>query len=125
MDSKTLVEKIIDSNKHIRFAAIFDMDSNIVASKEREGVSRMLSQDDTKKWAHIAVNAWNNRTELYPKIGEGKYVLAVYRNLKRITMPVDKNHLLYVTFDSDGGQEDIIQAVLNQKPGFGSGGLTS
>jgi hypothetical protein len=124
MDSKTLVDKIIDSNDHIRFAAIFDMNGNIVVSKERQGISRMLSQEDTKKWAHTAVNAWKSRSELYPKIGEGKYVLAVYQKLKRITMPVDKNHLLYVTFDADGGQEDIIQTVLNQKPGFGAGGLT-
>ena len=124
MDSKLLVEKILDSNDHIRFAAIFDMSANIVASKQREGVSRMLSEEDTKKWASTAVNAWKNRGELYSKIGEGKYVLAVYEKLKRITMPVDKNHLIYVTFDADGGQEDIIQDVLNQKPGFGAGGLT-
>jgi hypothetical protein len=125
MDSKTLVDKILDSNDHIRFAAIFDMKANIVASKERKGVSRMLSEEDTKKWAHTAVNAWKKRGELIPKIGESKYVLAVYEKLKRITMPVDKNHLIYVTFDADGGQEDIIQDVLNQKPGYGTGDLTS
>ncbi len=124
MDSKTLVDKILDSNEKIRFAAVFDINANVLASKEREGISRMLNDEDTKKWAHTAVNAWKSREELYPKIGEGKYVLAVYEKLKRITMPVDKNHLIYVTFDADGGQEDIIQDVLNQKPGFGAGGLT-
>ena len=124
MDSKTLVDKILDSNEKIRFAAVFDINANVLASKEREGISRMLNDEDTKKWAHTAVNSWKNREELYPKIGEGKYVLAVYEKLKRITMPVDKNHLIYVTFDADGGQEDIIQDVLNQKPGFGAGGLT-
>ncbi len=38
-------------------------------------------------------------------------------------MPVGKNHLVYVTFSNDGGEEDIIRAVLNQKPGFGAPGL--
>jgi hypothetical protein len=123
MKCETLVEKILDSNHHIRFAAVFDMTGSIKASKERSGITKMMSSDETGKWANIAVNAWKNREHLYPMIGEGQYVLAVYKNLKRITMPVGKNHLIYVTFDNDGGQHDVIRAVLNQKPGYGSPGL--
>ena len=123
MKCETLVDNIMDANHFIRFAAVFDMSGNLRASKERPGVTKMLSVDETKNWASMAINSWKNREQLYPLIGEGQYVLAVYKNLKRITMPVGKNHLVYVTFDVDGGQEDVIQAVLNQKPGFGSPGL--
>jgi len=123
MKCETLVDKILDSDHHVRFAAIFDMSGKIKASKERQGITRMLSPDETGKWASVAVTAWKNREHLYPMIGEGQYVLAVYKNLKRITMPVGKDHLIYVTFDNDGGQEDIIRAVLNQKPGYGVPGL--
>ncbi len=123
MKCETLVDKILDSDHHVRFAAIFDMSGNVKASKERKGITRMLSPEETGKWASVAVTTWKNREHLYPMIGEGQYVLAVYKNLKRITMPVGKNHLIYVTFDNDGGQEDIIRAVLNQKPGYGVPGL--
>jgi len=123
MKCETLVDKLLDSDHHVRFAAIFDMSGNIKASEERKGIVRMVSSDKTKEWANVAVNSWKNREQLYPMIGEGQYVLAVYKNLKRITMPVGKNHLIYVTFDNDGGQEDIIRAVQNQKPGFGVPGL--
>ena len=123
MKCSELVDKILDANHHIRFAAIFDMAGNIRASGERKGVERLLSDDDTKKWAGMAVNAWKNRSQLFSKLGEGEYALVVYKNLKRITMPVGKDHIIYVTFDYDGGQEDVIQAVLNQKPGFGAPGL--
>ena len=123
MKCSELVEKILDANHHIRFAAIFDMSGNIRASGQRKGVERLLSDEDTGKWAGIAVNAWKNREKLYPKIGRGEYALVVYEKLKRITMPVGKDHLIYVTFDYDGGQEDVIKAVLNQKPGFGVPGL--
>lgn len=123
MKCEELVDSILGASHFIRFAAVFDMSGNIKASKERQGISKMLSLDKTKEWASMAVNAWKNREQLYPMIGEGQYVLAVYKNLKRITMPVGKNHLVYVTFDNDGGQEDIIKAVLNQKPGFGAPGL--
>ncbi|KKL10803.1 hypothetical protein LCGC14_2552180 [marine sediment metagenome] len=123
MKCETLVDKILDSDHHVRFAAIFDMSGNVKASKERKGIVRMVSSDKTKEWAGKAVNSWKNREQLYPLIGEGQYVLAVYKNLKRITMPVGKDHLIYVTFDNDGGQEDIIRAVQNQKPGYGVPGL--
>ena len=123
MKCSELVDKILDANEHVRFAAIFDTAGNIRASGERKGVERLLTDDDTKKWAGMAVNAWKNREQLYPKLGEGQYALVVYKNLKRITMPVGKEHLIYVTFDVDGGQEDVIEAVLNQKPGFGAPGL--
>ncbi len=123
MKCATLVDKILDSDHHVRFAAIFDMSGNVKASKERKGIVRMVSSDKTKEWASMAVNSWKNREQLYPLIGEGQYVLAVYKNLKRITMPVGKDHLIYVTFDNDGGQEDIIRAVQNQKPGYGVLGL--
>ena len=123
MKCETLVDKILDASHFVRFAAIFDMTGSIKASKERKGLTKMLSSEETGKWASVAAAAWKNREHLYPMIGEGQYVLAVYKNLKRITMPVGKNHLIYVTFDNDGGQEDIIRAVLNQKPGFGAPGL--
>jgi len=123
MKRSTLLENILDANHFIRFAAVFDMAGNVIATKERKGVKRLLSAEDTGKWAGMAVNAWKNREQLYPKLGEGMYALVVYKNLKRITMPVGKDHLIYVTFDHDGGQEDIIQSVLNQKPGFGVPGL--
>ena len=84
MKCSTLVDKILDADHHIRFAAIFDMSGSIIASKERKGVTRMLSPDETGKWASVAVNAWKSREKLYPMIGEGQYVLAVYKNLKRI-----------------------------------------
>ena len=123
MKCSDLVEKILDANHHIRFAAIFDMSGNIRASGQRKGVKRLLSDEDTGKWAGMAVNAWKNREQLYPKLGRGEYALVVYEKIKRITMPVGNDHLIYVTFDYDGGQEDVIKAVLNQKPGFGVPGL--
>lgn len=114
----------MDSNSHIRYAAVFDMDGNLIVDSQRQDVKRMLTDDETKQWAKTSIESWKKRrSELFSKLGQGKYVLAVYENLKRITMPVGPNHLVYVTFGHDGGQEDIIQAVLNQKPGYGSPGL--
>lgn len=119
MDCKTLVDRILDSNPHIRYAAIFSMDGNIIASKEKEGITRLLSEEDTTSWAKVAVENWKKRSTLFSKIGKGLYAIAAYEHLRRITMPVDDDHLLYATYDAEGGQEDVIEAVLKLRPGKG------
>jgi hypothetical protein len=62
----------------------------------------VLTPDESKKSLELAVNAWKTLSELAPKIGKGKYVLAEHEKIKRITMPLGDNHLLYVTTEIDG-----------------------
>ena len=124
MDPKTLVDNLLHANSSIRFAVISDMNGNIVASDNRSGVTNILSEDETEKSLKRAVNSWKSRNETVDKTGEGKYVLAVYENLKRVTMPIGKDHLVYLTFDADGNNRDVIQSVLNLKPGASSQGFT-
>jgi hypothetical protein len=61
----------------------------------------------------IAINAWKIRNELASKIGKGKYVLAEYEKIKRITMPLGDKHLLYVTTEVDADHSNVI-AVLRK-----------
>ena len=124
MDPKTLVDNLLHANSSVRFAAISDMNGNIVSSGNRSGVTNILSEDETQKSIKRAVNSWKSRNEIADKTGEGKYVLAVYENLKRVTMPIGKDHLVYLTFDADGNNRDVIQSVLNLKPGASSQGFT-
>ena len=124
MEPKLFVDKIIHSDKHIRFAAVCDMDAKIVYSSNRAGVTNVLTEDETEKSVQRAVNSWKLRSELFSKTGQGKYALVVYEKLKRITMPVDTNHMVYITFDSDGNNTDVVQAVLNLKPGADTAGLS-
>jgi hypothetical protein len=44
-------------------------------------------------------------------------VLAVYEKLRRITLPLDENHLLLVSFDNKGGQMDIVEKLENELHG--------
>jgi hypothetical protein len=65
-------------------------------SRHRQGVTNLLSNEESKKSLELAMNAWKTRSELAPKIGEGKYVLAEYEKIKRITMPFGNDLLLYL-----------------------------
>ena len=125
MKPQFLADKLLHSDSHIRFVAISNMDGNILASVNRKGMNNILTEDETEKSLQRAISSWNSRRELFDKTGEGKYALVVYEKLKRITIPIDKEHLIYIRFDSDGNNRDVVQAVLNLKPGQTSEGLSA
>ena len=113
MSFEILLEQIMDTDKHIRYATICDMEGNEVQTRIRNGVTPLLNEDETKETLRYAVNAWKSRNKFAPKIGKGKYVLAVYENLRRLTLPLGSNHMLLLTWGTDGGQADIIERIQN------------
>ena len=99
----------------IRFATIFGMDGKILYSAHREGVTNLLTPEENKKSLDLAVSAWKARSEFANKIGKGKYVLAAYERIKRITMPLDEEHLLYITMEVNANHDKIIEKALKLK----------
>lgn len=57
------------------------------------------------------VNSWKIRSKLAPKIGKGKYVLAEYEKIKRITMPLGDNHILYITTEVQADHSKLIDTA--------------
>ena len=83
MDNKTLYDKIMDIDSQIRFAAIINKDGKIEHNGHHEGVTNVLTSDESKKSLQRAINSWSARNDLSDKVGEGKYVLAEYDKIKR------------------------------------------
>ena len=101
-------------DQKIRFATILDNDGNIKYNGHRKGIHNLLNPDESKKSLQQAVNTWKVRNEFASKIGEGIYVLAAYKKIKRITLPFN-DHLLYVTTDQDANHDEIIGKLTNLK----------
>ncbi|MDQ3854546.1 MAG: hypothetical protein M3299_17140 [Thermoproteota archaeon] len=98
-------------DKNIRMVTICDTDGKIMYSDHRPGVTNLLTPDESRKSLEMAVNAWKSRSQLAPKIGKGKYVLAEYEKIKRITMPLGDNHLVYVTTEPQANHANIISQI--------------
>jgi hypothetical protein len=111
MDYKRIHESIMKSDPRIRLVTICDLNGKIMHSEHREGVKNLLTPEESKRSLELAVNAWKTRSELAPKIGKGKYVLAEYEKIKRITMPLGENHLLYVTTEIGADHSMITSSV--------------
>jgi hypothetical protein len=111
MDFKKLYEELINFDPKIRLITICDVDGKIMYSDHRQGVKNLLTPEESKKSLDLAINAWKTRSELAPKIGKGRYVLAEYEKIKRITMPLGDSHILYITTEVESDHEGIIDKV--------------
>jgi hypothetical protein len=115
MDYRRLYLDIMKLDAKIRLVTICDIGGRVMYSEHREGVRNLLTPEESKKSLELAVNAWKTRSELATKIGKGKYVLAEYEKIKRITMPLghdnDDTHLLYITTEPEADHSNIIRGV--------------
>jgi plasmid stability protein len=113
MDYEKMYEDIMNIDAGIRLVTICDSHGRAVYSEHREGVKNLLTPEESKESLELAVNSWKTRTKLAPKIGKGKYVLAEYEKIKRITMPLgdDDHHLLYITTEVQADHSNIIRRV--------------
>jgi hypothetical protein len=116
IDYERLHQEIMNLDLSIRLVTICTNDGQIMYSDHREGVRNLLTPEESKKSLELAINAWKIRSELAPKIGKGKYVLAEYERIKRITMPLNDNkHLVYITTEIPSNHEKIINGVMRLK----------
>jgi hypothetical protein len=113
MDYGRLCKEILDLDPRIRFVGVCDDTGETKFGGQREGVKNLLSPEETKKSNLQALARWALRNALSPKVGKGKYAMAEYEKVKRITIPLDDySHLLLVTTEVNADHEKIIDQVL-------------
>jgi len=61
----------------------------------------LMTLEDMKASVKRACKNWKERDKLSAKIGRGRYAIVDYEKLKRITVPLRNNHLLYVHVEGD------------------------
>ncbi len=102
MDSEgKLVSMILEANKNVRYACICDGEGKILWNSRRNDIQSLMTLEDTKASLKRACENWKDRDKLSAKIGRGRYAIVDYEKLKRITVPLSNNHLLYVHVEGD------------------------
>src|SRR5215216_459350 len=112
MDYTKLCKDIINLDPKVRYADICDNNGEIRYGWQREGVKNLLSPEEIKKSNLQALARWALRNSLSPKVGKGKYAMAEYEKVKRITIPLEYHHLLLITTEVDANHDRIIDHVL-------------
>jgi hypothetical protein len=97
------------SDDRIRYATICDMAGEVLGTKIREGLKPLLTDEEHREALMYAVNAMRIREKLSAKLGKNHYVLAVYDNLCRMTMPIGNKYMLLLTW----GPENTLDILKN------------
>jgi hypothetical protein len=116
MDYERLCKDILNLDPKIRFAGICDETGETKYGGQREGVRNLLSPEETKKSNLQALARWGLRNALAPKIGKGRYSMAEYEKIKRITAPLENCHLLLVSTEVEADHVRIIDNILQLLP---------
>ena len=110
-DEGKLVSMLMEANKYVRYAAICDNDGRILWSSYRNGVKNILTLEETKSTLKRALNTWKIRDELSAKIGKGRFAIVGYDKIKRITVPLRNEHMLFLSVEGD--KPEYIKDILN------------
>jgi len=99
-------------DEKIRYVGICDESGDTKYGGQREGVIDIITPEDRRKSNLHALARWALRDALSDKTGKGLYAMAEYEKIKRITMPIDSDHLLLITTEVSADHARIIDAVL-------------
>ena len=112
MDYENLCKGILALDPKIRFSGVCDETGEIKYGGQRDGLANLLTAEETKRSNLQALARWGLRNSLASKVGKGKYAMAEYEKIKRITAPLDNDHLLLVTTEVDADHQNIISKAL-------------
>jgi hypothetical protein len=113
MDYGNLCKEILSLDPKIRYVGVCDETGETKFGGQREGIENLLSSEETKRSNLQALARWALRNTLSTKVGKGRYAMAEYEKVKRITIPLEDNsHLLLVTTEVNADHSRIIQQVL-------------
>jgi len=110
-DEGRLVSMMLEANKNVRYACICDTEGKILWNSRRNDIQSMLTLEETKDSVKTACENWRNRDKLVEKIGKGRFAVVDYEKLKRVTVPLKNNHLLYMHVEAH--EREYIGDVLN------------
>ncbi len=96
-----LLNMLMDFNPLVRFCAVCTNDGEIEWHSQRDSVTNIIPLEETKASIKRASESWNARAGLSGSgAGRGMYTITAYDKIKRITIPLDEEHLLFISTDN-------------------------
>ena len=104
-------KKILEIDDTIRFAGIATNDGQILAAEYKPGAAPFFDDINTEFLVSKQVLLAMENTHAKDKLGQLKYSVMAYENLKRATFALDEGILL-VSFDKSGDENKIINKII-------------
>ena len=108
--AKEVCNQVLQLDKSIRFAGVANNMGTLIAYKSREGLVPLLNEEELQNDIMKAVLRMKTREDYESKLGDVIYTFALYKKVKRASIPLDHPDLavLTVSFDMAADQDSII-----------------
>jgi hypothetical protein len=120
--AKQICNQVLQLDKSIRFAGIANNMGTLIAYKLREGLVPLLNEEELENNIMKTVLRMKTREDYESKLGDVIYTFALYKRVKRASIPLDGHPdfaVLAVSFDMAADQDSIIMdkilTVLKQR----------
>jgi len=97
-----LLNMLMDFNPLVRFTAVCTHDGEIEWSSKRDDVTNIIPLEETKSSIKSAAESWKARRKRSEDgAGRGMYTITAYEKIKRITIPMDDDHILFISTNNE------------------------
>ena len=90
--AKEICNKVLQLDKSIRFAGIANNMGTLIAYKLREGLVPLLNEEELENNMMKTVLRMKTREDYESKLGDVIYTFALYKRVKRATIPLGGHH---------------------------------
>ncbi len=118
MNFKKLCSDFLKSHSKIRFVGVLDSRGHLIAQKNRDVSTALLSTDEFKMLLYYTSDRRNRLQNLQHKLGKVKDDITNYENASIITLILDKN-LLLISTDPNSNNSKIssdLWKIIGKKP---------
>lgn len=108
--AKQICNQVLELDISIRFAGIANNMGTLIAYKLRKGLVPMLDEGELRNSIMKTVLRMKTREDSESKLGDVIYTFALYKRVKRASIPLDHPDLAVLTmsFDMAADQDSII-----------------
>ena len=94
---------LMDYDSSIRFAAISDTSGKILWNSKRNDAKIKIPLSETKRTLQREAADWVDKSKLEDKsnLGRAMYHITSFEKIKRITIPIDAFHLLFISVNNE------------------------
>jgi hypothetical protein len=108
---KELLEALMISNRNVRFSSIYNLKGEMLFQKRREDIKSLFTLEETKDQIGKTIDSWKSRSGIKDKIGKPLYSVTSYEKIKRLTIPIDEEHLLFISMDNNDKESEKFSKI--------------
>jgi len=115
MRFQILASQIFKFDSKVKQVALCDLNGKIVFNTHTEKVHKYFSEKQSQKALSAAAKAWKERKAASRNLGKLKYTISEYENFKRISVPVGRKYIIFVSTTPDTNHIKLIERIQHFK----------